>query len=99
MYLEDTLTNLITPKTYGERIKTYDCTNENGDLLKIYMDESMYNYYIEDFDALVFHEGSLDNSFAIYVYYPDTSGNKRIEKIMVINISNPNCWVIREGVY
>lgn len=99
VYLEDTLTNLITPKTYGERIKTYDCTNENGDLLKIYMDESMYNYYIEDFDALVFHEGSLDNSFAIYVYYPDTSGNKRIEKIMVINISNPNCWVIREGVY
>ena len=98
VFIEDTTNHLIAPLEYGERNKTYKCVNEKGAPLEYEIDESLYNYYIEDLDAHIFYDGDF-NCFIICIYYPNALGNKTIEDVKIVNVSNPESWVISDGVF
>ncbi len=98
--LMDSTDNYIKPKKYNALLRTYRCKNSNGKIINLEVDESMYNYTIEDLESLILHGEGVDNCFLVAFFYPNSEGIYNYEcpsDMKLVDVSNLDSWIIKDA--
>ncbi len=102
VFLMDSTYNYIKPKKYDALLKNYRCKNSSGEMGVFEVDESMYNYTIEDIESLILHGDEVNNCFLVAFFYPSKDGKYNYEHpsdIKLVDVSNLDEWVVKDAEF